>query len=149
MRPYAGIRLAFQRDDHAPGCSAEGARQGTRERPIPNIEAEVWKEISAGLQNLQDDDGDSDSLPLARNLDANVGVQVCRRTAYKFSTEYAVAPQWTTPQRRAALPLNFRGASLITPSHLRSYFSRGRLDPSWPWFERGEGRTHLLLAIVI
>ena len=100
---------------------------------IPNIEAEVWKEVSAGLHDSReghDDDGGV-LLPLARDLGVNGGVQ---KEGYEFSTPIPLA--------RGGRPLNERlqrrdlerriSTSIYLPG---IYFSRGRgLDPYWPWF---------------
>ena len=78
----------------------QGVRVKVSDNSIPNIEAEVWKEIAAGLHDLQGDAAD-DSLSPAGNLDVAGGAQ---EDGYMFSTAYVCAPHWTALQRRDVTP---------------------------------------------
>ena len=68
---------------------------------VPSIEAEVWKELAAGLHDPQGDAA-ADSLSRAGNLDIHGGAQ---EDGYNmFSTAYVCAPHWTALQRRDVTP---------------------------------------------
>ena len=84
MSFVSGIFRASQRNDQAPGCFIEGARQGLRESHTQHrrraLEAKPY--IAPGTHDLHvDDHDDGDSLPIDRSLGVNEGVQ---KDGYKF-----------------------------------------------------------------
>ena len=96
------------------------------ENTIPNIKAEVWKESAEGLHEVrEDDDGNGDSLPLARNLDVNMGEAEGWLQALK---SVCIHPAADNPLKNKGglLPRNFGGASLTTTFRRNLYVSLGR-----------------------